>query len=206
MNYNKLYRRFIESKKSRVFKVNGIREAGYDLHHILPKSLGGNNKKSNLVKLTYREHYIAHRMLAKMYKGERKIKMSFALYSLRHFRNRHRHSTGLNARQYEYCRNQYLGNTKTQEWKKWASEKTKRQWTPERRARQAEITRQQWRDGKKDYLKSEEYRKKQSVNRKKLWKDPSYRKFQSEIQTKRWAERKKLSTHSTTNHFEIHIP
>lgn len=192
MNYNKLYHRFIESKRYREFNVNENREQGFDLHHILPKSIGGSNKKSNLVKLTYREHYMAHRMLAKMYKGAKKIKMSFALYSLRHFRNRHRQATGLTARQYEYCRNQYLEMTKTKNWKSWRKEATKKSWTPERRARQSEHMKKKWKTGAQDYLRSEEYRKRQSVNRKKLWKDPSYRKFQTEIQTLRWAERKSI--------------
>ena len=38
-------------------------------HHIVPKSLGGSDHKSNLVSLTPREHYVAHRLLAKMHGG-----------------------------------------------------------------------------------------------------------------------------------------
>ena len=188
MNYNKLYHRFIESKRSRP----PIKESGYDLHHIQPKSLSGKDKKTNLVKLTYREHYMAHRLLVKMYKGQNKIKMSFALYSLRHFRNRHRQDTGLTARQYEYCRNQYLETTKTKNWKSWASEKTKKQWTPERRARQSQYMKKKWKTGAQDYLKSEEYSERKSEQSKKMWLDPSYRKKQTEIQTLKWAERKSI--------------
>lgn len=36
-------------------------------HHILMKSLGGSNKKSNIVELTAREHYICHVLLYKHY-------------------------------------------------------------------------------------------------------------------------------------------
>lgn len=36
-------------------------------HHILPKSMGGSNDKENLIYLSYREHYIAHYMLAKAF-------------------------------------------------------------------------------------------------------------------------------------------
>jgi 5-methylcytosine-specific restriction endonuclease McrA len=37
---------------------------GYkEIHHILPKSLGGSNDKSNLVELTAREHYIVHMLI-----------------------------------------------------------------------------------------------------------------------------------------------
>jgi hypothetical protein len=35
-------------------------------HHIIPKSLGGSNKKDNLVKLTAREHFICHLLLPRM--------------------------------------------------------------------------------------------------------------------------------------------
>lgn len=35
-------------------------------HHILPKSLGGTNDKDNIVKLTAREHFIAHLLLVRM--------------------------------------------------------------------------------------------------------------------------------------------
>lgn len=32
-------------------------------HHIVPRSLGGNNSASNLVKLTAKEHFVCHRLL-----------------------------------------------------------------------------------------------------------------------------------------------
>lgn len=57
----------------------------YEKHHILPKSLGGNNDETNLVKLTAREHFICHWLLVKMYeKGsvERK-KMLFAFWRMK---------------------------------------------------------------------------------------------------------------------------
>ena len=38
----------------------------YEKHHIVPRSMGGSNKKSNLVDLTAREHYVCHRLLTKM--------------------------------------------------------------------------------------------------------------------------------------------
>ena len=36
-----------------------------ELHHILPKSMGGSNKKTNLVYLTAKEHYVAHNLLTR---------------------------------------------------------------------------------------------------------------------------------------------
>jgi hypothetical protein len=55
-------------------------ECYVEKHHIIPRSLGGDNSKSNLVYLTAREHFIVHLLLSKMYEGESKIKMQFALY------------------------------------------------------------------------------------------------------------------------------
>jgi hypothetical protein len=48
-------------------------------HHIVPKSLGGLNDKSNLVYLTAKEHYIAHLLLTKCTKDISYKKMMHAL-------------------------------------------------------------------------------------------------------------------------------
>jgi 5-methylcytosine-specific restriction endonuclease McrA len=60
-------------------------ETYYELHHILPKSLGGLDLQENLVLLTAREHYIAHLLLYAIYKqkgGSAFRKMAFALVSM----------------------------------------------------------------------------------------------------------------------------
>ena len=62
LQYNR-YLKFIESLKSQA--IDGYCE----VHHIVPKSLGGTNAKDNLVKLTARQHYIAHWMLWKALGG-----------------------------------------------------------------------------------------------------------------------------------------
>ena len=51
-------------------------------HHILPKSLGGENNKSNLVTLTAREHFVCHLLLMRMVEGKDKQKMALALKML----------------------------------------------------------------------------------------------------------------------------
>ena len=43
-----------------------------------PKSLGGDNSADNIVRLTIREHYVAHLLLTKMFEGREKQKMFFA--------------------------------------------------------------------------------------------------------------------------------
>lgn len=53
--------RYIKFIKSRPQRDKGER------HHIIPRSLGGDDHPSNLVTLTPREHWIAHLMLRKMF-------------------------------------------------------------------------------------------------------------------------------------------
>ena len=64
MNYKNIYSSLIEKAKQRVSL-----EGYFEKHHIIPKSLGGSNSKSNLVNLTAREHFIAHCLLAKIHGG-----------------------------------------------------------------------------------------------------------------------------------------
>ena len=49
--------------------IHGYREK----HHIIPKCLGGTNKKDNLVWLTAEEHYVAHQLLVKIHPGNSKL-------------------------------------------------------------------------------------------------------------------------------------
>lgn len=55
-----------------------------ETHHIIPKSMGGVNKKINLVNLTAREHYIVHWLLTKMVSSENKKKMILAFQKMHH--------------------------------------------------------------------------------------------------------------------------
>lgn len=43
-------------------------ETYFENHHIIPKCMGGKDDESNLIKLTARQHFIAHWMLWKAYK------------------------------------------------------------------------------------------------------------------------------------------
>lgn len=47
-------------------------------HHIVPKSLGGNNKKENIASLTAKEHLVCHLLLVRMTSGDAKSKMACA--------------------------------------------------------------------------------------------------------------------------------
>lgn len=53
-------------------------------HHIIPRSLGGNNKSNNLVWLTAAEHFTVHRLLTFMTFGTDRYKMIFAYERMWH--------------------------------------------------------------------------------------------------------------------------
>ena len=51
-------------------------------HHIIPKSLGGDNSKDNIVALTAREHFVCHLLLTRMTTGDARNKMLSAVFYL----------------------------------------------------------------------------------------------------------------------------
>jgi len=65
MNYKKVYDQIIEKRQK-----DPINEGYSEKHHILPRSLGGSDNPDNLVRLSAREHFICHYLLAKMYERE----------------------------------------------------------------------------------------------------------------------------------------
>ena len=62
--YTKWYYQIIESAKQNS-------PSGYtEKHHVIPRCMGGNDNKNNLVKLTARQHFICHLLLTKMIEKE----------------------------------------------------------------------------------------------------------------------------------------
>jgi len=57
----KWYYKFCNSRKHRRLR----KERGFHIHHIIPVCDGGDDNPENLVKLTHREHFIFHVLLAK---------------------------------------------------------------------------------------------------------------------------------------------
>lgn len=71
MNYQKIYNNLIKKAKSRTNLNENI-----EIHHIIPRCMGGSDEKENLVRLTTREHFIAHLLLSKLHGG----KLTYTLY------------------------------------------------------------------------------------------------------------------------------
>ena len=75
--YLRYYQQLISSRRLLVrSKSDNLK---YEKHHILPKSLGGNNTKLNLILLTGREHFIAHLLLVRIVQDEDVYKMINAI-------------------------------------------------------------------------------------------------------------------------------
>ena len=64
MDYEKVYNNLIENRQLNKLKHKG--DYTVEQHHIIPRSCGGTDDKSNLVYLTCREHFIAHWLLVKV--------------------------------------------------------------------------------------------------------------------------------------------
>ena len=79
-----------------------------EIHHIIPKSLGGKNTHDNLVTFSAREHYIAHRILVKITEGDRRIKMVHALWGMSNRLINNKEHEYLTSRKYEEARKLFI--------------------------------------------------------------------------------------------------
>lgn len=75
MDYKKVYYNIIENRKNAPL----LNEEYGEIHHIIPRSLGGGDENDNLIKLTAREHFICHALLSEMYEFE-----SYEWYKMNH--------------------------------------------------------------------------------------------------------------------------
>lgn len=77
MDYKKIHDTIINNAKNRDL-------IGYcENHHIIPKCLGGTNKKENLVKLTAKEHWLIHLLLVELYPNNPKLKLAVRMMSIK---------------------------------------------------------------------------------------------------------------------------
>lgn len=73
MKYQEIYNRLIDNTTDRI-----LQDVYMEEHHILPVSMGGTDDIDNLVKLTAKEHYVAHHLLYKIYRN-REMTLAFML-------------------------------------------------------------------------------------------------------------------------------
>lgn len=88
---------------------NRLTESYTELHHIIPRSLGGNDDPTNITKLTAREHFICHWLLTKIHReGEAHWKMLNAIRIMRAENAKQtRYSNKITARVYNNLKEEY---------------------------------------------------------------------------------------------------
>lgn len=105
------YERLVDFAKNRKLPKNIYTEG----HHIIPKSLGGVDKKENIVRFLAREHYVAHALLWKMrFKGEANMKMVHAFNQMSIMKPTKNHpGYKVNSRLFEIVKLERIAHLKT---------------------------------------------------------------------------------------------
>jgi len=143
-----------------------------ELHHIIPRSLGGTDEKDNLTYLTAREHFICHWLLVKMTEGADRSKMIYALQGMKaQNNNQQRYETKITSRVYEHYRIEHARiHSETMKgrpaWNKGIPQteehKEKNRQAALKRGPKSEETIEKWKKSREGYKHSEETKLKQS--------------------------------------------
>jgi hypothetical protein len=104
MNYKSIYDKIVEKTKERKFSWTRTEEY-FERHHIIPKCLGGSNKKENLTMMTAKEHYVCHHLLWKIYKDDKRLALAFHKMKSSNMKSRQiERKFSLSAKEYENLR------------------------------------------------------------------------------------------------------
>lgn len=148
MDYQKIYNDIINNAKNR--NINSHQY--FEMHHIIPKCIGGKNDNGNLVQLTLREHFICHALLVKIYPNNNSLKCALWIICtttleakkeyitnnikyknnipinnrVKHFLNDFEKHINISSRDYEYCRTLYYITLKDKKNKKRTIEQCKK--------------------------------------------------------------------------------
>lgn len=122
MNYAAIYKSLVERAKTRTLTEYT------ETHHVLPKCMGGDDDRDNLVNLTPEEHYVAHQLLSKMYPENGALAKAAQMMTCNRPSNklygwvRKRHATAMRESQLGQNNNQYgsfwIHNPETRESRK----------------------------------------------------------------------------------------
>lgn len=110
MEYNKHYNNLISSRLELQPYRRVKKQAGeyFEVHHIQPRCLGGDDSKHNLILLTGREHYIAHLFLWKIHGG----KLFYAVWRMTHPLTTSGVGAKITSRRFDYLRKQQQNNNR----------------------------------------------------------------------------------------------
>ncbi len=173
MNYRERYDKLIESAVGR-WPTRKSAPCYVEKHHILPKCMGGDNSKDNLVFLTAQEHYEAHRLLAMAYPEERGLQFAWWNFcSVTGQDGKRREQITISPQQYELAK---LRRSSL------VSEQAKKQWKePENRKIFLELVSK---NGKKMWENNRHIISNAiSEKNRKSWQDPKYREEMSNMRS-----------------------
>ena len=117
MDYQKIYYQLILEAKTRE-EISGY----FETHHIIPRCLHGTDNPDNLVKLTAKEHFLAHLLLVEIYPTNQKLK--YALWMMATMATSTQDRYKVSARTYQRIKESL--NKKTDEHKKKISDSLKK--------------------------------------------------------------------------------
>jgi hypothetical protein len=106
MDYKKIYNSLMDRAVDRELDYY------YELHHIIPKCMGGSNESDNIVKLTFREHFIAHWILHRIYPNNKLIAYAFSAMKMDKYGNRISEEWAPSSRQLEELKLAYIQGRK----------------------------------------------------------------------------------------------
>lgn len=131
-------------------------------HHIIPKSIGGDNTINNLVSLTAKEHFICHLLLIKMLDGKNKAKMVYAAWQLANQENFYQNRFKITGSTYSHIREEFSKTHSTwmKENRHILQEKVNKYWTDENRKIHADKISKATKGHKKSEKAKESYRNK----------------------------------------------
>lgn len=112
MNYQSIYNRITVNARS-LFSINSdsiwswrtaynrINPSQYkELHHIVPRGMGGANIQINYCMLSPREHFLAHKLLTKIHPNNRSVNIAFFMMSGMN----NKYKSSLTSREYDIIR------------------------------------------------------------------------------------------------------
>lgn len=114
MNYKKIYDALVNKAKVRGLDKSSV---GYytEIHHIVPRCLGGSDTPDNLVMFTGREHYIAHMLLWKSFPSNISLMRAAHIMSSRWVNATvGGQGCGINSKTYQRLREEYALAVKAQ--------------------------------------------------------------------------------------------
>ena len=102
MDYQRIYEEIIKSRR------DNVPEGYSERHHVVPKSFGGTDDPSNIVRLTAREHFLCHWLLTKIHQKGRlhyKAMHAFVMIAWHHSDKQDRYRC--TSRLYEKLKNEH---------------------------------------------------------------------------------------------------